>query len=87
MVMKAARETAVRVLRSNYQAVERDIRDAFDACPDPIESMSEAIGPADRAGPAPRRERLTRIDAIASAAPGQTLPPSVTKQYAVPQLR
>ena len=87
MVMKTARDTAVRVLRSNYQVVERDIREAFDACPDPIENMSEAIAPAERADPAPWRERLTQIDAIAGAAPGRTVPPNGTRQHAVPQLR
>lgn len=86
MVMNTARDTAVRVLRSNYQAVERDIRDTFDACPDPIENMSEAIAPAERAGPASRRERLTRVDAIAGAAPDRPLSRSENDQHAVSQL-
>ena len=87
MVMRAAGETAVDVMRSNYQKVETDIRDAFDACPDPIENVSEAIAPTKRTESAPRRELLTRIDAIEAAAPGRTLPASGNEQHAVSQLR
>ena len=86
MVMKAARETAVKVMRSNYQAVERDIRDAFDAYPDPIENVSEAIAPTGRTDPGLRRELLTCIDAIA-AAPDPKLPASADEQHAVLQVR
>ena len=87
MVMKTARETAVKVLRSNYQAVERDIRDAFDACPDPIENVSEVIAPTERTDPALRCDLLTRIDEITADAPGRTLPPSGNEQHAVSQLQ
>lgn len=87
IVMKAARDTAVKVMRSNYQAVERDIRDAFAASPDPIENVSEAIAPTGGPDPELRREVEACVDAIAATAPNPTLPASADEQHAVLQVR
>ena len=83
MVMKAARETAVRVMQSNYQAVERDIREAFDAFPDPIDNVSDAIAPRERADLARRRDLATCTDEIVAAAPVPRLPASGDEEDAV----
>lgn len=69
MVMEAAKEIAVKVMRSNYQAMEREIRDAFDALPDPFANVEEAIAPTEPAHPVRRRQLLTDVDAVVATTP------------------
>lgn len=83
MVMEAAKEIAVKVMRSNYQAMERGIRDAFDALPDPFANVEEAIAPTEPAHPVRRRQLLTDVDAVVATTPAWIRATSEDEQHAV----
>lgn len=82
-VMETAKDVAVNVMRSNYQVVEREIRDAIDVLPDPFANVEEAIVPTERVDPERRRQLRTGIDAVVAAAPIRTPAASRDEQHAV----
>ena len=57
-VMEVARDSAVKIMQSEFRSVVRDIRAAVDDHRDPIEGVSEAIAPSARTEP----ELPTRIE-------------------------
>ena len=83
MVMETAKDVAVKVMRLNYQAVEQEVRDAFDALPDPFANVEEAIAPKERADPLRRRQLLTGVGAVVTAAPVRVPVASGDEQHAV----
>ena len=82
-VMEVARDSAVKIMQSEFRSVERDIRAAVDDHRDPIEGVSEAIAPSARTEP----ELPTRIEAITAAAPVEHQRANGHEQHAVPQAR